>query len=89
MLKFLLSKVFVRYRARIFLPDTIHPRSHKSNSTVVAKIFFATVQGLNRVAIKIKCNCCSLKVNSGHFRPSHLMLVKGVWPIEIMTDASN
>ena len=33
--------MIVRYRLRVFLPDAIYPRSHKSISVVVAKIPFA------------------------------------------------
>jgi len=43
-LNFSLSKAIVRQRARVFLPDTIHLGSHKSNSTVVAKLFFIAAQ---------------------------------------------
>ena len=79
--KFSLSKAIVRYRARVFLPDAIHSRSHKSNSTVVANFFLAAAQGTKRVALNGKCNlglysnCCymlgylSLKYRcSGHLK---------------------
>ena len=32
----MLTEAIVRYRARIFLPDDIYSRSHKSNRTVIA-----------------------------------------------------
>ena len=50
-LKFLLSKVIERYRARVFLPDAIHSRNHKHDITVVAKISHAASQGTKM--------CCS------------------------------
>ena len=55
-IKKLLSKAIVRYRAKVFLPDAIHSRSHKSDSTLVAKIFFAQPKGLKCVALNIKCD---------------------------------
>ena len=61
--KFLPSKVTVGYRARVFRPDTIHLRNYKSDSTVVAK--FSLMQ-LKFVALNIKCNHCSMKVDSGY-----------------------
>ena len=39
-----LSNAIVRYRARVFIADAIHLRSHKSDNTVVARIFFAAAQ---------------------------------------------
>ena len=39
-----LSEAIVRYRARIFLLDAIHSKSHKSNCTVIAKISCAAAQ---------------------------------------------
>ena len=36
---------------------------------------------LKCVALNIKCNCCSLKVDSRCFRALHLTLVKEVWPL--------
>jgi len=43
--------VIARYRARVLIPDAIHLRSHKSNSTVVANIFFAAAQGTKIFAL--------------------------------------
>ena len=50
--KFLLSKVIVRCKARVFLLDTIRSRSHKIDSAVVAKIFFAAAQGTKMCCTK-------------------------------------
>ena len=58
------------YKARVFHPDVIHSRSHKSNSTVVAIFSLLHFEVLKCVALNIKCNYCSMKVNFRRFQSS-------------------
>ena len=79
-IKNLFSKAIVRYRAR-GSRDTVHSKSHKSDSTVVAKVSLLQLKGLKFVALNIKCVITAQwKLIPDAFRALHLASEGGETP---------